>query len=163
MPTKSNQPEPNSHTDTPSEACSVQWWRASVYEPSALPNAGGNAPNHELVANPVETAPSKDNKSESNVGDDDDETSKDSRTTGSTSTPRDGNSRLEGQQSQYGESTTSLMSGNCIPQHTQPELAGHSIPCATIPYPDMYYGGMMVPYGSQPLVCTLVSMPSLVV
>ncbi|XP_074321279.1 uncharacterized protein LOC141657831 isoform X2 [Silene latifolia] len=152
MPTKSIQPEPNSHTVTPSAACSGQWWRAAGYDPSALPNAGGNAPNHALVANPLKAGSSRDDKSESNDGDDDDETSKDSQTTGSTSTPGDGNSGLEGQKSQYGESTMSLVSGNCVPQHSEPELVGHSIPSATIPYPDMYYGGMIVPYGSQPLV-----------
>ncbi|KAK9692352.1 hypothetical protein RND81_09G258400 [Saponaria officinalis] len=155
MPFKSNQPEPSSNTVSPTVPCSEQWWRTPGYDHFPLPNAGGNTPQHGLTLNPVEMSQSRDVQSESNGGDDDhddDETSKDSDTTGSTSTPRDGNSGLEGQKTQYGDSNMSFMGGDCLPQHPQPELVGHSIGCATVPYPDLYYGGMMVPYGPQAMV-----------
>lgn len=92
MPSKSilaNQPEPSSHTTTPPSAvCSEQWWRTAGYGQFPITDAGGNALKHTLLDNPVEMSGSKDDQSLSNAGDDEDETSKDSETTGSTSTPR---------------------------------------------------------------------------
>ncbi|KAL2940775.1 Nuclear transcription factor Y subunit A-9 [Bienertia sinuspersici] len=155
MPSKSilaNQPEPSSHTPPPSAVCSEQWWRAAGYGSFPLADAGVNAPKNTLLNHPVEMSGSKDDQSLSNAGDDEDETSKDSETTGSTSTPRDGGSGHELQKSQYGESSMSLGSGDYFSQHPQLELVGHSIACASAPYPDLYYGGMMAAYGPQPLV-----------
>ncbi|XP_010673645.2 nuclear transcription factor Y subunit A-1 [Beta vulgaris subsp. vulgaris] len=156
MPSKSilaNQPEPSSHTTTPPSAvCSEQWWRTAGYGQFPITDAGGNALKHTLLDNPVEMSGSKDDQSLSNAGDDEDETSKDSETTGSTSTPRDGSSGHELHKSQYGESSMSLGSGDYFSQHPQLELVGHSIACASTPYPDLYYGGMMAAYGPQPLV-----------
>ncbi|KAH9617426.1 hypothetical protein KSS87_000269 [Heliosperma pusillum] len=80
---------------------------------------------------------------ETNVEDDDNETSKDSAATGSTSTHQDG--------SQCAESTMPFVSGVGLPQHPQLEFLGHSLGCATTPYPD-FYGGMVAPYGSHPML-----------
>ncbi|XP_021728993.1 nuclear transcription factor Y subunit A-1-like isoform X1 [Chenopodium quinoa] len=156
MPSKSilaSQPEPNSQTNTPpSAACSDQWWRGAGYGPLPLTDAVGSVPKPTLLNHPVEMSGSKDDQSLSNAGDDEEETSKDSETTGSTSTPRDGSCGHDLQKSQYGESGMSLGSADYYSQHPQLELVGHSIACASAPYPDLYYGGMMAAYGSQPLV-----------
>ena len=91
MPLKSNstyQTAPSSNTTTtPAAVCSEQWWRAAQPTPFPLTDAGVDAPKHTLLNHPVEMSGSKDDQSLSNPGDDD-ETSKDSETTGSTSTPR---------------------------------------------------------------------------
>lgn len=149
MPSKSiltNQQEPTSHTTTPPSAvCSDQWWRAAGYGSLPLTDAGGNVPKPTLLNHPVEMSGSKDDQSLSNAGDDEEETSKDSETT-------EGSSGHELHKSQYGESTMSLGSGDYYSQHPQLELVGHSIACASTPYPDLYYGGMMAAYGPQPLV-----------
>lgn len=155
MPLKSistYQTVPSSNTTTtPAAVCSEQWWRAAQPTPFPLTDAGVDAPKHTLLNHPVEMSGSKDDQSLSNPGDDD-ETSKDSETTGSTSTPRDGSSGHELQKSQYGESSMTLGSGDYFAQHPQLELVGHSMACGSTPYPDLYYGGMMAAYGPQALV-----------
>lgn len=143
-----NQPDSSSVTIPPSTVCSEQWWRAAGCDPTAVTDAGENAPKHTSLDHPVEMAGSKDGRSLSNSLDDDGETSKDSETTGSTSTHQD--SGLELQKPQYGES--SIPNVDCFPQHPQLELAGNTIACAPGAYPDLYYGGMMAAYGHQPLV-----------
>ncbi|XP_038699510.1 nuclear transcription factor Y subunit A-1-like isoform X2 [Tripterygium wilfordii] len=56
-------------------------------------------------------------------------------------------------------SITPMMQDESIVQPTQLELVGHSIACASNPYQDSYYGGMMT-YGHQPLGYTpFVGMP----
>lgn len=149
------QSESSSHTTpttTPSTVCSEQWWKAAGYCPLSLSLAGGSAPNQTVLNQPAKMSESKDDQSLSNAGDDEDETSKDSETTGSTSTPRDGSSH-ELQKPQYGESSMSIGSGDYFSQHPQLELGSHPMACAPAPYSDFYYGGMMAAaYGPQPLV-----------
>ncbi|XP_021862508.1 nuclear transcription factor Y subunit A-1 isoform X1 [Spinacia oleracea] len=156
MPSKSilaSQSEPSSHTTTtPTAVCSDPWWQAAAYAPLPLTDAVGNVPKPTLNQQ-LEMSGSKDDQSLSNAGDDEEEeSSKDSETTGSTSTPRDGSSGHELQKSQYGESSMSLGSADYYSQHPQLELVGHSIACASTPYPDLYYGGMMAAYGPPPMV-----------
>lgn len=153
MPSKSivgNQSGTSPLSIPPSTIYSEQWWRAAGYDPIGVTDAGENAHKHASLDHPVGMAASKDDHSLSNAGDDDDETSKDSETTGSTSTHQDGSSGLELQKSQYGESNMSNV--DCFPQHPPLELVGHTIACAPTAFPDLYYGGMMAAYGHQPLV-----------
>ncbi|XP_074292503.1 nuclear transcription factor Y subunit A-9-like isoform X2 [Silene latifolia] len=152
MSSKSNQAEPDSHTIGPSAAYSEQWWQAAGYDPSRLSDAVGDSSKHALLGNPVDTAQSIDDQSETKAEDDDDEASMDSAATGSTSTHQDGSTGLEGQKSQCAESTMPFVSGIGLPQHPQLDLFGHPVGCATAPYPDLYYGGMVAPYGPHPML-----------
>ncbi|XP_057539108.1 nuclear transcription factor Y subunit A-1-like isoform X3 [Amaranthus tricolor] len=158
MPSKSistNQAAPSANTTTtttPTAVCSEHWWQAAGPGPFPSTGTSANAPKHPLLNRSVEMSGSKDDQSLSNAADDEDETSKDSETTGSTSTPRDSTSGHELHKSQYGESSMTLGSADYYAQHPQLELIGHSIACASTPYPDLYYGGMMAAYGPQPLV-----------
>ncbi|XWS73557.1 hypothetical protein CRYUN_Cryun02cG0139500 [Craigia yunnanensis] len=43
------------------------------------------------------------------------------------------------------------MRDECLTRPSQLELIGHSIACASNPYQDPFYGGMMAAYGHQPL------------
>jgi len=92
MPSKSlteNTSGSHSHAIPPSAVCSEQWWQAGGYYPFPLTGAGGNAPEHTLLDHPADMARSKNDQSLSSGEDnDEEETSKDSETTGSNSTHR---------------------------------------------------------------------------
>lgn len=87
MPSKSistNQAAPSAATTT---TTTEHWWQAAGPGPFPSTGTSANAPNHPLLNHSVEMLGSKDDQSLSNAADDEDETSKDSETTGSTSTP----------------------------------------------------------------------------
>ncbi|KAK3205271.1 hypothetical protein Dsin_019317 [Dipteronia sinensis] len=146
----SNQLEPDPHAIPPTTVYSEPWWRGVGYNTISPVVTGGNASNSSSLDDP-NGSESNDDQSLSNGGVNEEEevAKKESQTTAS-SRPG-GNCGLEQQNLQHGGSAIPTMRDDCFTQPPQLELVGHSIACASNPYQDPYYGGMMAAYGHQPM------------
>ncbi|XP_062084051.1 nuclear transcription factor Y subunit A-1-like isoform X2 [Humulus lupulus] len=140
----------DSHAIPPSSVCGEPWWRNVSYMPAPMPVTRGNASNSSSVECPNGASESNEDQSLSNEGpyEEDDDATKDSHVSAS---PQSGNCGQEYQIMQHVSSTTPPVHGGCLTQPTQLELVGHSISCASNPYQDVYFGGMMAAYGHQPM------------
>ncbi|XP_022968054.1 nuclear transcription factor Y subunit A-1 isoform X1 [Cucurbita maxima] len=134
------------------------WWRGIGYNPIPLPVVGGNSSSSTSLEFPNGGSESNDGQSVSNNDvNDEEDVSKEVQATGSPHSA--GNYRQAAQKMQHVSSTFPVMHGECLMQSTQLELVGHSIACASNPYQDPSYGGMMAFYGHQPLGYPTVGMP----
>jgi len=143
-----NRLEPGSHAIPQAGVYSEPWWRIG-YNPMSPVMTGGNVSNSSSLECPNGVSDSNDGQSPSNGGlnEDDDDATKESQNTSSRSA---GNYAQEHHNVQHVASTAPSMRDECLTQPPQLELVGHSIACASNPYQDPYYGGMMAPYGHQP-------------
>ncbi|KAL4343127.1 hypothetical protein HN51_061428 [Arachis hypogaea] len=136
------------HSFQPSGVCSEPWWHGGGY--SAIPQAmpGANASNSSSLECPNGDSESNEegqSLSNSGMNEEDDDAAKDSQ-------PADPNqSGNYGQENQGMQHSAPSMREEGLAQAPQLELVGHSIACATNPYQDPYYGGMMAAYGPQQL------------
>ncbi|PRQ32964.1 putative transcription factor Hap2/NF-YA family [Rosa chinensis] len=135
------------HTIPPSTVSSEPWWRTVGYNPTSPAVAGINASNSSSFERPKSRSESSDDKSVSDDGsnEDDDNATKKSQMTSPQSV---GN---KNQDLQLVSSTVPTVHDEDVAQPPQLELIGHSIACASNPYQDPYYAGMMAAYGHQPL------------
>ncbi|GAB2287042.1 hypothetical protein Dimus_021429 [Dionaea muscipula] len=154
MPSKSaveNQPEPkpDSLTVPPSAASAEQWWRGAGYDHIGSANGMGTATDFSAL-NGVRGSDDGGSPSNGVMNTHDDEDSRDSESSGFVQT--DPSFGEDHQKLHDGGSGSLLGDGEYRVQPPQLELVGHSIACATNPYPDAYYGGMMAAFGPPPLV-----------
>ncbi|KAL7174156.1 hypothetical protein ACSBR2_033414 [Camellia fascicularis] len=139
-----NQIEANPYNILPSAACSEPWWRSRNYNYISPTMIGGNTSNSSSVEQ------SKDGESQSDDGlDEEDDAIKESQIT---SPHSDGNYAQGHQNFQNRTSAIPPMINESLTQPHQLEPVGHSIACASNPYLDPYYAGMMATYGPQPWV-----------
>ncbi|XP_057953445.1 nuclear transcription factor Y subunit A-1 isoform X3 [Malania oleifera] len=156
MQSKSNkkQLEPAVHAIPPSAVCSEPWWRSLGYNPISTAVVGGNTSSSSSIEHPNSSGvESKDGQSQSNGGqkeENDDDVNEDSQTSASPQSDR--NYGQEPENLQHVASSIPAGNDGGLTQPTQLELVGHSIACASNPYSDPYYGGMMAAYGPQPVV-----------
>ncbi|WCJ36886.1 nuclear factor Y subunit A1 [Euphorbia peplus] len=123
---------------------SEPWWRNVPYNATpAVP--AGNASNLSSSEEPNGSL-SNDGQSMSNgrLNEEDDDASKESQNTASSQS-------VEHRNLQHVTSTMTTMHDEGLAQPPQLELVGHSIACASNPYQDPYYSGMMAAYGHQAL------------
>ncbi|XP_027334272.1 nuclear transcription factor Y subunit A-1 isoform X1 [Abrus precatorius] len=137
------------HSVQPSSVYSEPWWRGIGYNPIAQTMAGTNPSNSSLECPNGDSESNEEGQSLSNSGmnEEDDDATKDSQPA---ALNQSGNYGQE-QQMQHTASSAPPMHDECLTQTPQLELVGHSIACATNPYQDPYYGGMMAAYGHQQL------------
>ncbi|PQP99565.1 nuclear transcription factor Y subunit A-1 [Prunus yedoensis var. nudiflora] len=130
---------------------SEPWWRGVGYNPISPAVTGRNASNSSSLECPNGGSESNDDRSLSNDEpneEDDDDATKGSQITSPRSAGNDGQER---QNVPHVGSTVPTVRDDCLAQPPQLELVGHSIACASNPYQDPYYAGMMAAYGHQPL------------
>ncbi|KAK7320291.1 hypothetical protein VNO77_29627 [Canavalia gladiata] len=84
--------------------------------------------------------------SDNGLNEEDDDATKESQPTAPN---RSGNYGQEQQEMQHSSSSAPPVRDDCLAQAPQLELVGHSIACASNPYQDPYYGGMMAAYMHQ--------------
>lgn len=136
-----NQLEPDSHAIPPTSVYPEPWYHAMTR---------GNISNSSSFECPNGGSESNDGQSYSNGrlnGEDDDGTKESQNTASSRSA---GNNGQEQQNVQHVASNAPSRRDECLTQPPQLELVGHSIACASNPYQDQYYGGMIAAYGHQP-------------
>ncbi|CAK7331044.1 unnamed protein product [Dovyalis caffra] len=142
-PEKTNGLEPNPNNIQEYTVHSEPWWRNIGY--SSIPPAmtGGNASNSE-GHNGSESNDDQ-SLSSSRLNEEDADATKDSQASASSQLGNHGQfQNLQGVVSNM----TTMHDG--LSQSPQFELVSHSIACASNPYQDVYYSGMMT-YGHQPL------------
>ncbi|XP_022642386.1 nuclear transcription factor Y subunit A-1 isoform X2 [Vigna radiata var. radiata] len=139
------------HSFQPGSVYSEPWWRGIGYNPLAQTMAGANASNSSSLECPNgDSESNEEGQSLSNSGrnEEDDDATKEPQP----AAPNEpGNYGQEQQGTQHTASSAPSMREECLTQTPQLELVGHSIACATNPYQDPYYGGMMAAYGHQQL------------
>jgi len=144
MQSKSENPnriEANPYNISSAAACSEPWWRNMNYNSISPALIAGNTSNSSSMEQ------SRDGQSQS---EEDDDAIIESQITASP--PSD---RNNGQDHQNFLNQTSALPPRDNERLTQPaqlELVGHSVACASNPYADPYYAGMMAAYGPQPWV-----------
>ncbi|KAL9458725.1 hypothetical protein AB3S75_007570 [Citrus x aurantiifolia] len=148
---RTNQLEPDPNAIPPGAAYTEPWWRGVGYNSISPALAGANVSNSSSLDCP-NGSESNNAKSISNDGlnEEDDAVNKESQATASSRSA--GNHGQKNQNVQQGASAVPTMRDECFTQPPQLELVGHSIACASNPYQDPYYGGMMAAYGHQPVV-----------
>lgn len=118
------------------------WWRGAGFNTITTGMRDTNASN----STSADESESNDGQSLSNGGDG---TNKETQTTASSRS--DANGGCEGQQLSNAQLAMSALPNDSLTQAPQLELVGHTIACASNPYQDPYYGGMMPAFGNQPL------------
>ncbi|XP_008449711.1 nuclear transcription factor Y subunit A-1-like isoform X2 [Cucumis melo] len=142
-----NQPESEPPNMQQTSSYSEPWWRSIGYNHISPPAAGGNVSNSTSLECTNGASESNDGQSMSNDDlneDDDDDTTKDSHAS-------------YGQvqnNCQHAVSAAPIVHSGCITQPPQLELA-----CASNPYQDPYYAGVMAAYGHQPGYPPFLGMP----
>ncbi|XWS71161.1 hypothetical protein CRYUN_Cryun03dG0115500 [Craigia yunnanensis] len=141
--------EPDPHGVHPTAVYSEHWWHNIGYGAISPGVRGGNASNSSSMECP-NGSESNDGQSLSNGGlNEEDDVNKQTQTTESSRSV--GRGRQEHHSLHHVASTMPAMRDECVTQPPHLELVGHSIACASNPYQDPFYGGMMAAYGHQPL------------
>ncbi|XVE78899.1 hypothetical protein DITRI_Ditri14bG0015300 [Diplodiscus trichospermus] len=141
--------EPDPHVVPPTTVYADPWWCNVGYRAISAGVRGGNASNSSSMECP-NGSESNDRQSLSNDGlNEEGNGNKETQTTASTRSV--GNGGKEHNNSPLVASNMPDMRDVCLTQPPQLELVGHSIACASNPYQDPFYGGMLAAYGHQPL------------
>ncbi|GMI81594.1 nuclear factor Y, subunit A1, nuclear factor Y subunit A1, EMBRYO DEFECTIVE 2220 [Hibiscus trionum] len=142
--------EPDLHGVTPTAVYSEPWWRNNGYGAISPRVRGGNVSKSSSGECP-NGSESNDDQTLSNdgVNKEDDVNKERQAAASSRSVGSGGQEHLNLQQ--HVVSTMPAMHDECLTQPPQLELVSHSIACASNPYQDPFYGGMVAAYGHQPL------------
>uniref|UniRef100_A0A7N0U4R7 Nuclear transcription factor Y subunit n=1 Tax=Kalanchoe fedtschenkoi TaxID=63787 RepID=A0A7N0U4R7_KALFE len=147
MPTKPEKPSIDLHGNPSPAVYSEPWWCSAGYNQAPSVVATGNAgyqPSRNLESNTVQSFSTGGPNEDEDGNDVSKKSQQDAGCQQERSPHRDGNNIMPGAPTSGAD--------NCITQHPQLELVGHTMACAPNPYQDPYYGGMMAAYGPQPLI-----------
>ncbi|XP_051143635.1 nuclear transcription factor Y subunit A-1-like [Andrographis paniculata] len=142
-----NQGEASFYNVENSSSCFGPWWKNTGYNSFSHPMMKGDASETSSLEHSVDGL----SQSEGAMNEEDDETIKQTSSTVSGLTGRDGNPRMEDTNLQQAGSTTQPRPNGNLAQTAQFELAAPSIACASNPY-DPYCGGMTAAAYGQPMI-----------
>ncbi|XP_019449883.1 PREDICTED: nuclear transcription factor Y subunit A-1-like isoform X2 [Lupinus angustifolius] len=148
---ETNQISSGPHSLQPSNGYAEPWWHGIGYNPITQTMSLANTTNSSSLDCPnADSESNEDSQSLSNsrVNVEDDGVTKDSQIAAPNQSENYGQHR---QGVQHTSAATPLMREGGQTQTPQLELVGHSIACATNPYQDPCYGGVVTAYGHQQL------------
>ncbi|XP_048139675.1 nuclear transcription factor Y subunit A-1-like isoform X4 [Rhodamnia argentea] len=155
----SNRVEAHPHSIQTCAVFTEPWWRGIGYN-TISPAEPGRIENHAplgCINGGSDSNGGQSQSSEERVEEDDDG----DNVKGSGNPACSGAVGNQGKEPQngHGAPTILTMRDDGLAQPPQLELVGHTIACASNPYQDPYYGGMMAPYGHQSMAYPFVGIP----
>ncbi|KAE9598583.1 putative transcription factor Hap2/NF-YA family [Lupinus albus] len=139
------------HSFQPSNGYAEHWWHGIGYNPIAQTMCGANTTNSSSLGCPNGDSESNEDSqslSNSRMNEEDDSATKDSQIAAPNQSENYGQDH---QGVQHTSASAPFMREGGQTQTPQLELVGHSIACATNPFQDPCYGGVMAAYGHQQL------------
>lgn len=138
-------------TNLQNTVSSQPWWRGIGHEAISTDESGEDTTNLSSSKYSSDSLGTKTRKSQDKNGQDDgNDVNKEIQVT--IASQSDGKYGHEQQHPQHTTSTMPPTMGQFLTPPTQQELVGHSIACASQPYSDPFYGGVVPAYGPQALV-----------
>ncbi|XP_071917286.1 nuclear transcription factor Y subunit A-1-like isoform X1 [Coffea arabica] len=144
-PKRSDRIDVNLYDVPHSTVCSDPWWSTMGYNSISTTMMRGSV----SESSSLEQSMDGQSQSDSRINEEDEDSAKQSQSV--VNQHPDGNYAQEDNNFQRIASAIPPKSNESLTQPQQFELVGHSIACASNPYPDPYFAGMVATYG-QPLV-----------
>ncbi|KAI4340537.1 hypothetical protein MLD38_025363 [Melastoma candidum] len=156
---KSNPTESNLHTVPAAPGFAEPWWRGIGYNPIPSVEQGKKDSQPSSFRCSNGGSDSFGGRSQSDEGESEDDEEDSPRGSRNAASPQSRQAHGKETQSPHPDPSVPSMHDDHAAQAPLLELVGHSIACASNPYQDPYYGGMVAAYGHPSMAYPFVGIP----